>query len=189
VTEVYAISQQKVLGYTPDLYDAFLTFDNGCKYRVKAEWIKHIDALVEFAFSFSGSEGSLFYVKRPSFGGVEGWRANLSATVTPEALQAHQRTLSARGIEVRALLHRPNPTAGVLKAGGGRLETALEAFAAPMDWWRLARGFVDAVLEDTLTPSSWQDVGPLPTGVDGLRQTRVVCAIVESAETGRVIEL
>ena len=29
ITEVYAISQQKVLGYTPDLYDAFLTFDNG----------------------------------------------------------------------------------------------------------------------------------------------------------------
>jgi predicted dehydrogenase len=189
VTEVYAIDQRKVLGYTPDLYDAFLTFDNGCKFRVKAEWIKHIDGLVEFAFSFSGSEGSLFYVKRPGFGGVEGWRANLSSNVTPEALQAHQQTLSDRGIQVRALLHRPNPTAGVLQAGGGELASALEAFAPPMDWWRLARGFVDAILEDTLTPSSWQNVGPLPTGVDGLRQTRVVCAIVESAETGRVIDV
>jgi len=189
VTEVYAISQRKVLGYTPDLYDAFLTFSNGCKFRVKAEWIKHIDSLVEFAFSFSGSKGSLFYVKRPSFGGVEGWRANLSQEVTPRALQMHQQALSERGIPVRALLHRPNPTAGVLQAGGGRLETALEAFSAPMDWWRLARGFVDAILEDTLTPASWQDVGPLPTAVDGLHQTRVVCAIVESAETGRVVAL
>jgi predicted dehydrogenase len=189
VTEVYAISQRKVLGYTPDLYDAYLTFDNGCKFRVKAEWIKHIDTLVEFAFSFSGSEGSLFYVKRPSFGGVEGWRANLSNKVSPEALQVHQQTLSERGIEVRALLHRPRPAAGVLRAGGGALQAALEAFAAPMDWWRLARGFVDAILEDNLTPSSWQDVGPLPTGLDGLRQTQVVCAIVESAETGRVVDL
>jgi predicted dehydrogenase len=189
VTEVYAISQRKVLGYTPDLYDAFLTFDSGCKFRVKAEWIKHIDGLVEFAFSFSGAQGSLFYIKRPSFGGVEGWRANLSQVVTPDDLQAHQLVLSERGIKVRALLHRPDPAAGALKAGGGRLETALEVFAAPMDWWRLARGFVDAVLEDTLTPSSWQHVGPLPTGLDGLRQTRVVCAIVESAKTGRVVEL
>jgi len=189
VTEVYAISLRKVLGYTPDLYDAFLTFDNGCKFRVKAEWIKHIDGLVEFAFSFSGSEGSLFYVKRPSFGGVEGWRANLSHQVSPEALRLHQQTLSDRGIEVRALLHRPNPAAGVLQAGGGALETALEAFAAPMDWWRLARGFVDAILEDTLTPTCWQEIGPLPTAVDGLRQTQVVCAIVESAETGRVVQL
>jgi predicted dehydrogenase len=87
------------------------------------------------------------------------------------------------------LLHRPNPSAGVLEAGGGQLETALEAFAPPMDWWRLARGFLDAILEDTLTPSSWQKVGPLPTGLDGLRQTQVVCAIVKSAETGRVVEL
>jgi len=188
-TEVYAISQRKVLGYTPDLYDAYLTFDTGCKFRVKAEWIKHIDGLVEFAFSFSGSEGSLFYVKRPSFGGVEGWRANLSKHVSPDDLQVHQQRLSERGIEVRALLHRPSPTAGALQAGGGSLETALEAFSAPMDWWRLARGFVDAVLEDSLTPSSWQNVGPLPTGVDGLRQTQVVCAIVESAETGRVVSL
>jgi predicted dehydrogenase len=189
VTEVYAISQQVVLGYTPDLYDAFLTFDNGCKFRVKAEWIKHIDGLVEFAWSFSGAEGSLFYVKRPSFGGTEGWRANLSDRVTPEALQAHQDALLAQGINARALLHRPNPTTGSLQAGGGELKTGLEAFAPPMDWWRVARGFVDAVLEDTLTPSSWDCYGPLPTGVDGLRQTRVVCAIVESAETGRAVQV
>jgi predicted dehydrogenase len=189
VTEVYAITQRRVLGYTPDLYDAYLTFDNGCKFRVKAEWIKHIDNLVEFAFSFSGAEGSLFYVKRPSFGGVEGWRANLSERVTPRVLQEHQQALAQQGIEVRALLHRPNPTAGELKAGGGTLQAALEAFSPPMDWWRLARGFVDAVLEDTLTPASWQGIGPLPTAIDGLRQTQVVCAIVESAEAGRVVEL
>jgi predicted dehydrogenase len=189
VTEVYAISQQVVLVYTPDLYDAFLTFDNGCKFRVKAEWIKHIDGLVEFAWSFSGAEGSLFYVKRPSFGGTEGWRANLSDRVTPEALQAHQDALLAQGINARALLHRPNPTTESLQAGGGELKTGLEAFAPPTDWWRVARGFVDAGLEDTLTPSSWDGYGPLPTGVDGLSQTRVVCAIVESAETGRAISL
>jgi predicted dehydrogenase len=189
VTEVYAISQRRVLGYTPDLYDAFLTFDNGCKFRAKAEWIKHIDGLVEFAWSFSGAEGSLFYVKRPSFGGREGWRANLSAGVTPEALQAHQAALLEQGINARALLHRPNPSTESLQAGGGVLKTGLEAFSPPTDWWRVARGFVDAVLEDTLTPSSWTGYGPLPSGMDGLRQTRVVCAIVESAETGKVVRL
>jgi len=187
VTEVYAISQQKVLGYTPDLYDAFLTFDSGSRFRVKAEWIKHIDGLVEFALSFSGSEGTLTYIKRPGFGEVEGWRANVSDRVTPEELLVHQEGLLAQGINVRALLHRPSPTAGELEAGGGELKRGLEAFATPQDWWRVARGFVDAVLEDTLTPSSWAEYGPLPTGIDGLRQTQVVCAIVESAERGEVI--
>jgi predicted dehydrogenase len=37
VKEVYAITQAQVLGFTPDLYDAFLTFDSGLKVRVKAE--------------------------------------------------------------------------------------------------------------------------------------------------------
>jgi len=189
VTEVYAISQQKVLGYTPDLYDAFLTFDNGSKFRVKAEWIKHIDGLVEFALSFSGSEGTLTYIKRPGFGEVEGWRANVSDRVTPEELLAHQDRLLEQGINVRALLHRPSPTAGELEAGGGELKRGLEAFALPHDWWRVARGFIDGVLEDTLTPSSWADYGPLPTGIDGLRQTQIVCAIVDSAEKGQVITL
>ena len=65
----------------------------------------------------------------------------------------------------------------------------MEAFHPPADWWRVGRGFVDAVLENTLTPSSWSGYGPLPSGIDGLRQTQVVCAIVESAETGRVVQL
>ncbi|MBN1580468.1 MAG: Gfo/Idh/MocA family oxidoreductase [Anaerolineae bacterium] len=189
VTKVYAISQQKVLGYTPDLYDAFLWFDNDVKFRIKAEWTKHIDTLVEFEMSFSGSKGSLTYRKRPGFGAVEGWRANMSQEITQQALLSHQEKLLDQGINVRALFHRPNPTAGELKAGGGTMKLGLEAFDLPQDWWRIERGFVDAILENTLTPSSWTQYGPLPSGSDGLRQTRVVCAIVESAQSGQVIHL
>jgi predicted dehydrogenase len=188
-TEVYAISQQEVLGYTPDLYDAFLTFDSGAKFRVKAEWIKHIDGLVEFTLAFSGSEGALTYIKEPGFGQVEGWRANVSDRVAPGELLAHQDRLLAQGINVRALLHRPSPLKGEGEASSEGVKRGLEAFAAPKTWWRMARSFVDAVLEDTLTPSSWTEYGPLPTGVDGLRQTQVVCGIVESAEKGDVVDL
>ena len=46
---------------------------------------------------------------------------------------------------------------------------------------------IDSILEGTLTPSSWQGYGPLPTLVDGLRQVRIVTAIVESADTGRAV--
>ena len=188
VTDVYAISLRRVLGYTPDLYDAFLTFDNGAKFRVKAEWIKHIDGLVEFGISFSGSEGTLTYIKRPTFGQVESWRANVSGRVGSEELLLHQDKLLEQGINVRALLHRPSPTAGELKAGGGELKRGLEAGAITQDWWRVGRGFIDATLENTLTPSSWDGYGPLPTGIDGLRQTQIVSAIVESAEKGKTVD-
>lgn len=104
VKEVHAISSQEVIGYTPDVFDAFLTFDSGLKMRVKSEWIKHIESLVEFYICLSGSEGTIVYNKIPGFGVEAGWRANLSARVGAEELMAHQRSLIERGIGVSALV-------------------------------------------------------------------------------------
>mgnify|MGYP005850145129 CR=1 FL=1 len=190
VTEVFAISQREVLGNTPDVYDAFLTFDSGLKVRVKAEWIKHIDELVEFYLCFSGSEGTLVYNKRGGFGTSAGWRANLAKATSPEQLLAHQEALLARGANVAALMHRPDPTTGQLAAGGGELSPALEFRGlGGQTLMSLVGHLVDAILEDTLTPASWQGNGPLPTHLDGLKQTQVVMAIIRSAETGQVVEV
>ena len=190
VTEVYAISQREVLEYTPDVYDAFLTFDTGLKVRVKAEWIKHIDELVEFYICFSGSEGTLIYNKRGGFGTEPGWRANVDKSITASRLLEHQDALQARGINVTALFIRPDLTIGRLTAGGGELVPALQyeglGYGEPMS---LVGSFIDSILADTLTPESWLGNGPLPTHVDGLRQTEIVSAIVESAEKGKVIDL
>jgi len=188
VCEVYAISQNQVLEYTPDLYDAFLTFDNGAKFRVKGGWIKRVDGLVEFTLSFSGSEGTLDYIKLPGFGQEEGWRANVRQEITAEELLSHQEKLQQRDIPVRALFHRPPNTNPWMEADPA-LKRSLEAFALPGDWWRLEQSFVDAVLEDTLTPSSWIGYGPLPTGIDGLKQTQIVSAIIESAQQDKVVRL
>jgi hypothetical protein len=48
---------------------------------------------------------------------------------------------------------------------------------------------LDSFAQGTLTPSSWQGLGPLPTHVDGLRQVRVVQAILESAQRGQPVAL
>lgn len=189
VTEVFAIKQNRVLGYTPDLYDAYLSFDSGAKVRIKAEWIRHIDGLVEFGFSFSGSQGTLIYIKRPGFGETEAWRANVRKDLTLEKLYSHQQALFKRGINVKALVHRPEAVAGELTAGDAEQKVALEGIEIPPDFWLIPRTFIDSLLEDTLTPSSWSGYGPVPTGIDGLRQTQVVVAIVESAETNKIISL
>lgn len=190
VREVYAISQQEVLGYTPDVYDAFLTFDTGLKIRVKAEWIKHIDELVEFYMCFSGSDGTLVYNKRGGFGTEPGWRANLSDRLSRDALMGHQDALLDLGVNVASLLHRPSPTTGVLRAGGGQLRRALEFRGLGYGEFMAMPGYlVDAVVQNTLTPSTWQGLGALPTHEDGLIQTRITTAIVESAQTGKVVTL
>lgn len=190
VTEVYAISQQLVLGYTPDLYDAFLTFDNGMKVRAKAEWIKHIDELVEFYLCFSGSEGTLIYNKRNGFGCDEGWRANVRAQLSLDELRRHQDALLVRGANVASLLHRPTPTTGQLSAGGGQTALALEK-RGPSHGGTIALvgPCIDAIIEGTDEPSSYQGNGPLPNHVDGLRQTQIVTAIIDSARTGEPVAL
>jgi len=190
VREVYAISQRQVLGYTPDVYDAFLTFDSGMKVRVKAEWIKHVDDLVEFYMCFSGAEGTLIYNKRGAFNMTPGWRANVAARITVEELVAHQNALLGLGANVAALLHRPTLTSGTLSAGGGTLAPALEYRGLGYgEFMAMPDHFVDAVLQDTLEPTSWRGLGPLPTHVDGLKQTQITTAIVRSAETGEVVAL
>jgi len=190
VTDVFAISQREVLGYTPDLYDAFLTFDSGLKTRVKAEWIKHIDELVEFYMSFSGSEGTLLYNKRGGFGCVDGWRANLSAQVSTDDLLRHRDTLSGRGLPIAAKIHQPNPTTGQLSAGGGHIMRSLE-HTGPSHGGTLALmgPILDAILSESDEPESWRGSGPLPNHLDGLRQTQVVMAIIESSEKGEPIAL
>ncbi|MCE5257429.1 MAG: Gfo/Idh/MocA family oxidoreductase [Chloroflexi bacterium] len=190
VREVYAISQREVLGYTPDLYDAFLTFDSGLKVRVKAEWIKHIDDLVEFYMCFSGADGTLIYNKRGAFGCEPGWRANINKAIDAQTLLTHQTRLAELGVNVAAKLHRPSPEAGALKAGGGELLPALEFYGLGYSEWMALDGlFIDAIQEDTLTPKGWQNLGPLPSLEDGMRQFQVVDAIVRSAEIGKVITL
>ncbi len=190
VTEVFAIAQQKVLGVTPDVYDAYLTFDSGAKIRVKAEWIKHIDELVEFYMCFSGSQGTLIYNKRGGFNTAAGWRANLAPSVGAHDLLEHRARLGERGVEVRALVHRPSPATATLSAGrAGEVHSLEYQGLGYGDTMALCRSFVDAILEDTLTPSSWKGHGPVPTHIDGWRQTQVVCAIIASAATGRVISI
>jgi predicted dehydrogenase len=188
VTDVFAIAQQEVLGYTPDVYDAFLTFDSGMKIRVKAEWIKYIDELVEFYMCFSGSEGTLVYNKRAGFGGTDGWRANLSGKLGAVGLLQHREQLLAKGINVSARIHQPMPSTGQLSAGGDETMLSLEKLGPSHGGTMALVGpIVDAILEETLEPVCWQDNGPLPTHVDGLRQTLVVAAIEESSQRGEPV--
>jgi len=190
VTDVYAISQQQVLGYTPDVYDAFLTFDSGMRVRVKAEWIKHIDELVEFYMCFSGHKGTLIYNKRGGFGTEPGWRANLPKEIDAEALLGHQEALSTLGANVRAMFHRPEPIAGTLQAGAMGRVPALEyrglGYGRPM---ALSDAIIAAILGDTLEPDGWKGLGPLPTHEDGLAQTRITDAIIRSADCGEPVSL
>ncbi len=190
VQEVYAIKQERVLGFTPDLYDAHLLFDNGARMRVKAEWIKHMDELVEFYMSFSGSEGMVIYNKLAAFGARPSWRANLSQELDTEQLLGHQNALLEAGANLRALVHRPTPSAVGLSTEGDNTALALESWNHSLGKSMALQDYcVDAILGDTLQPEAWKGPGPLPTHHDGLMQSLIVSAIIASADEGRVVAL
>lgn len=191
VKQVYAISQTEVLGSTPDLYDAFLSFDSGLKLRIKAEWIKHIDELVEFYLCFSGNSGTLIHNKRPGFAAQEGWRVNLAADCKFSNVERHQDTLAQKlGVNVDALRRRPQPEAGDLAAGSGKQIPALESRrSGETGTMGLAGPVVDAILNGTREPVSWAGNGDLPNHIDGLKQTQVCVAIAESADKGQPVDI
>ena len=185
VTDVYAIKQELVLGYTPDLYDAYLTFDTGMKIRVKAEWIKHIDELVEFYMCFSGAKGTLIYNKRGGFGTQPGWRANLSTEITFEELLAHQKALLGWDVHLKAMMNQPEPSTGILSTENQAGVPALEYNGLGYgEFMAMPDHLIDGILQGTNEPTSWQGLGSLPNHEDGLIQTCITCAIIESADKG-----
>jgi predicted dehydrogenase len=183
VEAVYAISQRKVLEYAPDLYDAYLFFDNGLKIRVKSDWIKYMAGLVEYYKCFEGARGTIFYNKIPGFNVKEAsWQANFEEA-TAEQLLTHQEALRTRGASVHVKLHQPRTSVG------GGIMPSLEMDSSQPPATRLMDHILASIAEGQEVPSTWEGNGRLPTGEDGLKQTKIVCAIIESAQMHREVQI
>jgi len=180
VQEVYAFCGNEILSYSVDIYDAFLFFDSGLKVRVKSEWVKHIDELVEFYLCFTGMRGNIIYNKRPGFGVRAGLRLNVDKDVGLKDLLDVQEELSQKGINIR-----------VFSQKNARIPLGAEVFSfkdtleekTQMDY------FIEAIVEGTKEPSSWKGFGPLPSGDDGLEAVRIVSAIERSAREGKKVRI
>ena len=178
---VYAIEQREVLGYTPDLFDAFLFLSSGVKVRIKSEWIKHMRERVEFYLSFGGDLGSLIYHKLPAYGTQLGWRAYLDETLAWDDLLKHHQRLLDHNIVCSVGLQT-----GVGRQGDTRLRTLTIEQNGTDGYLDV---LFDAVEEKSDSPTSFTLFGRLPGLRDGLRATEVVCAIHESAATRREVAL
>ncbi len=177
VAEVRAMSVERVLGYSPDLYDAQLTFDSGLVVRIKSEWIRRMDALVEFEMGFSGQAGSLYYRKTPAFRAQAGLRIDLDGA-TAGSLSPHQKALGRQGIRGKIV---SDPEARTPAA----LEVLPEDNAQSVD----ALGhYLETIRSGRKSPRI-EGFGPLPALDDALRQVDVVTAIVDSAHKGRTVKV
>jgi predicted dehydrogenase len=189
VETVRAVSVSRVLGVTPDLFDAHLTWSNGLLLRIKAEWIRHMESLVDSRFTLSGERGGIIQV-RAGFGAEGGWQATLDAALSAAQLDEHQRALRDRGVFARAIVRRPHED---VEGPGARPSLEVSSKFLPLFGGdpgpEMRDHIVAAIVGGVEVPESWKGGGRLPTGEDGLEQTRVVCAIEEAARTGATLRL
>jgi hypothetical protein len=149
-----------------------------------------MENLVDGRFTLSGERGSVVHHLNPGFGVEGGWQATLDQSLSTERLEAHQRALLERGVMARAIVRRPHPD---VEGEGPRpsLEVTrkfLPLFGGDPDP-TMRDHIIAAILDGVEVPGSWKGGGRLPTGQDGLVQTRIVCAIEEAARTGQVVRL
>lgn len=185
VESVYAVKVQKVLGYCPDLYDAFLTFDNGLRARVKSEWIKHLRELVEYYVAYTGTTGQVLYNKRPGYGTDEG----LMVYCTDQDV-AHDQLLACQQFLLDHDIFADVVSEIEAQSGKRTPRHALEVrpfIYPPCEPVHAFHYYLQSLREGQDVPTDWQGFGGLPTGYDGLKSTEVVCAIVQSAEEGREV--
>lgn len=189
VERVQTLWVRQVLGYTADLYDTHIHWTNGLVLRLKAEWIRHMEPLVTGHFTLSGDSGGLQQTQS-DYATERGWQATLDQRVTSAELKGHQLALMERGVLARAVIRRPHED---IEGLGTRpsLEVSpkflpLFGGAPPLE---MRDHIVNAILEDVDVPTSWRGNGQLPTAEDGVEQTRIVCAIEESARTSQPVRL
>lgn len=189
VVEVRAIAVRRVLGYTPDLYDAHLTWTNGLVLRLKAEWIRYMEPLVAHHFTFSGSKGGWELVGN-AYNCEPGWQATLDQTITPAQLDAHQQHLREMGVFARTVIRRPPED---VEGVGPRPSLEVERKFLPLfggePGLEMRDHIVNAIRDDVEVPASWIGGGRLPTGEDGLEQVQIVSAIERAAAGGQVVRL
>ena len=187
IKRVYAIEQRELLGYTPDLYDAFLFFDNGLKVRIKVGWIHYVEGGVESSEMFNGLEGQIINNRSAKFYTQPGWRVNFGKEPSFDELRHHQQVLRKRGIGTRIVLREP------LAAGWNQgIACGLEIPTGEAPNRELLEFVIDAILEDTLEPRSWKDWqgdGPLPMGEAALENVRIISALEKSAREGVPIDI
>lgn len=172
VVKVYAVGRQGTIGSEVDYMDSFLTYDNGMVIRLKTEWTKRMDTLVENYVQFTAEKGGVSFNKTPGFQCDQGLRIVLDGG--KELAQQAAALLATHGIHAEIQEYGEEPTyALVLKASEGN----------DFDWNHGVCLYADSF--DGEAPV----LSPVTTLEGGIEQVRVVEALLTSAKTGKEIVL
>ena len=67
VVKVYAVARKSIIGSDVDYMDSFITFEGGLVFRLKTEWTKRINRLVENYLQLTATKGGFIFNKTGGF--------------------------------------------------------------------------------------------------------------------------
>jgi len=187
---VYARSSSKVLKFTPDFYQAIVTFEDDFQVYFESSWIlaRTKPILSEHHLNFVCSRGTMQYTHaNTTFAtyAVGGGEIFFMEDSSIDMLREIQEKLRKGGIISRIIWEseRERPYGEMVK-----LKECNRALWIPANaphkvthhQGSQLNNFVHSILEDE---------EPYVTLMDGYRSAEVVCAIKRSAETGEIVKL
>jgi len=172
VKKVYAVGRKSVIGSDVDFVDSFLTFDNDLVIRLKTEWTKRLDGLVENYVQLTAEKGGFVYNKTPGFECRQALRIAIDGGLASN--------------EAAAELLRQNGILCEIKQTQDGQDYALLLYTGngnDFDWNMGICHYADSFLGKDNTSVEMTDLD------GGLNQVAVVDAILRSAKTGKEVEV
>ena len=173
VEKVYAIGRTSRVGSEVDYMDSFLTYEGGAVIRLKTEWTKRINRLVENYLQLTATKGGFIFNKTGGF-------------LCEQGLSFVMDEGEEKAIEARELLAGHGYASEVEKCGetGGYSIVMREADGGNgFDWDDGICVYADSF--DKPEPA----LAPLTSLMDGFEQVKVVEALYKSAREGREVTL
>ena len=172
VVRVYAKGKKSVIGSEYDFLDCLLTFNDGLIIRLKTEWTKRMEELVENYVQLTADNGGFAYNKTPGYEARQGLRIYLE--VSEEKAREAAGILESQGICAElGYSEKMNAYRFDLKAEDKN------DFA----WNEGVCLYADSFMNDT------EGGIPITDLEEGIRQVAVVEAILDSAREGREVIL
>lgn len=174
VKKVFAVSSTGIIGSKPDYLDGYLTWDDGTIIRIKTEWTKRIDTLVENYCQMTCTKGGFTFNMTTGFRKEEGLQIFIDGP-RMNAEKARQRLMEF-GItaDIKCFTEPIESYA---------LELSPDVEGNDFNWGDGSRVYADSFMEKNPQLSILTDLE------GGIEQVRVVDALLRSAREERIIEL
>lgn len=172
VARVYAKGKRSVIGSEFDFLDCLLTFDNGMIIRLKTEWTKRMEELVENYVQLTAEKGGFAYNKTPGYEAGQGLRIYLEIP--------KEKAEEAAGLLEQEGIHAEFSYSEKMKAYRFDLKAQDKN---DFDWNEGVCLYADSFMENGERKVPFTDLE------EGIRQVAVVEAILNSAREDKEVIL